>query len=560
MNRMTKNALLFLVSSFVIGFILLFLALFIYCNRTINDNYLTTTSLRNVLVLKSTLIHSLTLLPALIIFIYITTFSIFYTLSPFQSESFTYATVALPSFFFMLVLLFLTVFSEFFLIPKLHKDCEQVRYTSRTLHRAFSYAAELHKNNDSQKALNVLDVYLAQEKNDKKANKLHEEIMEKLFSTAEQPEHTPVVREKKPPVTATSYERGRAEYEKGNYYKALYYLERALSLHKDNLEIKELYTRTKQKVDSLLGQLTAKEKEAGRLIQQKEKAIEHLEKMEYYEAYEIFSELNRKYPKLYDLQLYLENAERELLKIDFLPEELKKIEWLPSFNNTIFFDKQGILNTVERIIPRNGGFYFYNIKRYKVRSISTEVEHWKYGKWIEGKIRLKNKDGFKKINQKDEDRYYIYPSVPPGYLLFITDREKLFNQLNLYERFILTPALAQSGVDIEDHYVFLSRKLGIFFSVWVLSLLLAGIAWVKRSIYEFPPFFKLLIFIVIAPVLSYFFYWLYVDINNIFIYSHRYVTRYIFKHMNIALYTALINAVIAFISTLFYLSQSSRVE
>jgi len=559
MNKITKSSLSFLIISFIIAFILLFLALYVYSNRSETDPGLTVHSLRNGIALRIALIRTLRLLPPLIICIFITAFSIFFTLTPFQSESFSYPVVATPSFVVLLGFMLIVVLSEFVFIPKLYRDREEALYTTRLLRNSPTHAKKLFADNKPKEALETLDFYFKYDKNDEDTNKLYNEILETVYPLGKK-EEIVTTAEKKTGAPASFYERGKAEYEKGNYYKALYYLERALSLHKDNREIKELYAITRERTQNLLGSLTKDEKDAAWLIGQKEKALELLDRGEYYEAHDIFVTLTKKYPRLYDLQLYLEKTEEKLAKIDFRIDELKGYEWLPSYDNILFKDTQGTLNMVERVIPWNGTYYFYNIHRYRNSSGSIAEETWKYGKWIGDKIRLKNKSGFRRIAEKEINRYFIYPAVNPGYLMYFSDSSRLINQLTVYEYFNLTPELKKSGLNIEGRYTYLSKKLGVFFSIYVLSLLLGGIAWSKRSIYEFPPFFKIIVFAISVPLLSYLFHHLYLDANNIFIYTHRYLTRYFFKNMNVFTYTAIIHTVIAAVATIFYLSQGSEVE
>ncbi len=559
MNKITKSTLSFLIISFIIAFILLFLALYVYSNRSETDPTLTVHSLRNEIILRIALVRTLKLLPPLIICIFITSFSIFFTLTPFQSESFSYPVVAIPSFVVLLGFMLVVVMSEFVFIPKLYRDREDALFTTRLLQSSLTYAQKLYDDNNPKEALETLDIYLKYEKNDKKANKLYDDILETVYRLGKK-EEIVTTAGKKTGAPASFYERGKAEYEKGNYYKALYYLERALSLHKDNREIKELYVMTRERAQNLLGSLTKDEKDAAWLIVQKGKALEHLDRGEYYEAHDIFATLTKKYPRLYDLQLYLEETEEKLTKIDFRIDELKGYEWLPSYDDILFKDTQGTLNLVERVIPWNGTYYLYNIHRYRNNSGSIAEETWKYGKWIGDKIRLKNKSGFRRVAENESNRYFIYLAVNPGYLLYFSDSSRLRDQLTVYEYFKLTPQLRKSGLNIEGRYTYLSKKLGIFFSIYVLSLLLGGIAWSKRSIYEFPPFFKIIVFAVSVPLLSYLFHHLYMDANNIFIYTHRYLARYFFKNMNVFIYTAIIHIVIATAATVFYLSQGSEVE
>jgi len=559
MNKITKSTLSFLIISFIVAFILLFLGFYVYSNRSETDPNLTIHSLRNGTVLRIALIQTLKLLPPLIICIFITAFSIFFTFSPFQSESFAYPAVAVPSFIVLLGFILVVVLSEFLFIPKLYRDREKILYTSRVAHSSLVYAKKLYANNEPKKAIEVLDIYLEYEKNDEEANKLYDDILETVYRIGKKEEIASKA-EKKTGAPASFYERGKVKYEKGNYFEALFYLERALSLHKDNREIKELYEMTKERARGLLGSLTKDEKDAAWLITQKGKALQYLDKGEYYEAHDIFLTLTKKYPRLYDLRLYLEETEKKLTKIDFRIDELKEYEWLPSFNNIPFIDTRGTLNVAGRIIPYNGTFYFYNIHRYSENDGLITEATWKYGKWIGDSIRLKNRKGFRRVDERDNNRHYIYTAVNPGYLLYFSESSRLENQLTVYEHLKLTPQLKKSGLDIESRYTYLSKKIAIFFSIYVLSLVLGGIAWSKRSIYEFPPFFKIIIFIASVPLFTYLLHYIYMDAINVFIYTHRYIIRYVFKNMNLLVYTAIINILIAAAATVFYLSQGSEVE
>jgi tetratricopeptide (TPR) repeat protein len=558
MNSTSKKALSFLILSFILAFIVLLIALFFYHNRTDLAELEIIDSLKTGFIFRLALIHALQLLPPLSIFILITSFSIFFTLSPFQTKSFTYTAVMVPSYFTLLAFIALIIASEFLFVPSLTKETEGIILESRIAERAITNAKSLHANNESQRARSVLEIYLEIDPKNRDARKLHDNIMEKLYidTFTSREEDRPIQEEEQ----VTSLEKGRRAYNRGNYYEALYYFERALALHGDDREIEKLYRRTKGKVDTLLGELSQDEKELQRLIQQKEKAITMLEEGDYYGAYRVLSTLRKKYPELYDLELYYRSAEDELLKIDFLPQEIEEYDWLPSTDNIIFVDKQGYVNTVRKIIPWEDRFYFFDLTRYSAQGGRIEKAQWKYGKWISGRIRLKNIRDFKELSSEDAGRYYILIDLHPGYLLYFNNKDKLTEQLSIYERLTLSDELLQSGIDIQSRSVYVAQSLGIFFSVYVLSLILSGIAWSKRSIYEFPPFFKLLLFIIVAPILCYLFHRLYLDVNSIFLYSHRYVTRYFLKNLNIALYTAIINSVIAMLSTIFFLSQRSEVE
>lgn len=559
MKKTTGNALKFLFFSSLIFFILVLAVSFIFTNRTMHLEPFVSRAMKLSLVFKIALIKTLQLLPAQVIFLYIIGFSVLFTLSPFQTESFRFSSIAGVSFGMLLTLITVLAFSEFLFIPTLEKDKEKIQLRANIASTALSRARDAYRDNELQKALNAINVFRDIDKKNYDANKLYDSIKEKIYIEASRLSKKPEISEPEREEPQTYYQKGRIAYESGDYYTALFYLERAKAIHEDNREIAELYKRTREKVSHLLGTLTRDQEKTKRLIQQKEKALNHLEKKEYYEAYRIFLDIHNTYPQLTDLGLYLEEVRGELLKIDFEPKELKEVEWLPSFNSIIFLDEHGYINTVQRIIPWKGQFYFYNISRYDTHGRKSS-SHFRYGKWIEGRVRLKNLEVFEKLSPEEEERFYIYTPVEPGYLIYLPEKEKLLRQLTLFERLDLTSKLQRAGIDIESPWTYLSQKFGIFFSVYALSLVLGGIAWTKRSIYEFPPGFKLLIFLLAAPLLAYILHHLYLDANSMIMYLHRYLVRFAFKNLNIAIYTALINSAVAAAATIFYLSLSSRVE
>jgi len=569
MNQATKNALISIILSTLAICLCVFVFFFFFHEQRLDPQFDSIKTLKTALHLREAFVSTLRVVPVAVIFVNVFCFSVLFTLKPFQTKEFTYYNVSLPSFIMLIVFLMFVVASESVIVPRLEKQIASLRYRMRVARNAEEYARDLKDAREYGKALSIIDVYLDIDEQNEDMITLYNEIIKLREEQEEirfQETGGPAEEQRTPP--ATYYERGKEEYEKGNYFGALYYLERAHALHEDNAEIRELYVRTKRQAEEGLGKLTKAQEKKKRLIESKEKALEHLNQEEHYEAYEIFAKLHSEYPELQDLELYLNEVIQELSKKDFLPRELEEASWLPSMDNVVFRDQQGYVNTVSHIVPYNNQFYFYDITRYKIMKGKLNTFRWKYGKWIEWKyeneiessIRLKNDEGFKKIPENRLGAQNISTYTDPGYLLYSTNREKLASLLNIYEWFSLSDSLRKSGVDIASKWEYLSRLFGIVFSVYVLSLFLSSLAWAKRSIYEFPPVAKLVLFFVVVPVTVYFLHLLYIDMNNLIIYSHRYFTRLMFKGMNVAVYTMIFNIVFAIVSTLYFLSQRSGVE
>ncbi len=561
MNQTTKNALISIILSTLAVCFCVFMFFFFYHEHRLDPQFESIKTLKNALLFREALLSTLRAVPVAVIFVNVFCFSVLFTLKPFQTEEFTYNNVALPSFIMLIVFIMFVVASECVIVPRLEKQNVSLRYRMRVARKAESYARELKTAQEYRKALSVLDLYLDIDTQNEGVIRLYNDIVE--LREKEEESRPPVpdeTMEKGEKTLTTYYERGKEEYNRGNYFGALYYLERAHALHEDTAEIKELYRITKRQTETSLGKLTSEQEKRKQLIESKEKALEHLNKKEYYDAYEIFVKLHNEYPEMQDLELYLKEVEGELSKKDFLPQELKEAAWLPSMDNIVFLDKQGYINTVSRVVPYYNQFYFYDIKRYKMMKGKLNTVSWKYGKWIETSIRLKNEEGFRKIPENKLGTRFVSTYTDPGYLIYSGNREKLLNLLNIYERFSLSELLRKSGIDIDGKWVYLSRKFGVFFSMYVLTLFLASIAWAKRSIYEFPPVPKLLLFFIVVPATVYFLHLLYIDMNNLIIYSHRYFTRLMFKGMNVTVYTVFFNIVFSIISTLYFLSQRSGVE
>lgn len=527
---------------------------------------------RSGLSSRLALIHTLKLLPPLVIFLFVISFSVFFTLSPFQRESFPYHTIAVPSYFVLIAYIILIIFAEFLFEPRLFKKTEQILHQSRIAHAALAEAESLSRTEDLERALEVVEIYLDIDSTNEDARSMQEAILEKMFRTpprTQKEDTTPPEED-----TLTSYQKGLNAEENEEYTMALYYFERALAVEGERREIREAYERVKREAESFPGTLSVDEKIIQRYIRTKEKALRAFQEEDYYGAYRhltellLYKDLKTDHPELYkDVVLYYRDVQKELSQHDFLPEEIATYVWSPSYDDIIFIEfrkknigdteRRLIINSVGRIIPWENQYYFIDINRL----IDGKWKTYTYGKWVSNRIRLKNGTDYEEVSPDQEELNYIKNGLHPQYLMYFNDNSRLVRQLDVYERFNLGTALKENGFNIEGRSYYLARKLGVFFSVYVLTLIFAGIAWTSRSIYNFPPGFKLLIFVIIMPVLSYLFHHLYLDVNSIFMYTHRYTVLYILKRgINVALYTGIINLIIAVIATIFYLSQKSSVE
>jgi hypothetical protein len=528
---------------------------------------------RSGLSSRLALIHALKLLPPLVIFLFVISLSMFFTLSPFQKESFKYHTIAVPSYFVLIAYIFLIIFAEFLFVPRLFKKTEQILYQSRVAHAALAEAEKLKSEEDLEGALEAVEIYLELDSTHEDARSIQGAILEKMFQRTP----TRIQREDTTPPgedALTSYQRGQRAESDEEYTIALYYFERALAVEGERREIREAYERVKREAGNLLGTVSDDEKIIQRYIRTKEKAISAIQDEDYYGAYEhltvllLNKDLQSEHPELYkDVKLYYRDVQHELAQHDFLPEEIAPYEWLPSYDNIIFIElreknisdtkRKLIINSVERIIPWENQYYFIDINRL----IDGKWITYDYGKWVNNRIRVKNDTDYEEVSPDQEELNYIKTGLHPQYLMYFNDDSRLVRQLDVYERFSLDTTLKEYGFNIEGKSYYLARKLGVFFSVYVLTLIFAGIAWTRRSIYNFPPGFKLLIFVIITPVLSYLFHRLYLDVNSVFMYTHRYIVLYILKRgINVALFTGIINLIIAVLATIFYLSQKSSME
>jgi hypothetical protein len=614
MYNATRHALSFLILSFIIGSLLLFAALYVYHDwnlkagnppqeqagqgerrdktgggfiermRTSYGKHWIEPEDRDILTSKSALtvrfalIHTLQLLPTFVIFLFVTAFSIFFTLSPFQSESYQYHQVAVPSYFTLLAFIFLIILSELFFIPNLFKTSESIIFRSRVAHAALKEAERLKEEGDLKTARSVIEIYLEIDPKSMEARNLHDQILagqyEESFEGGKQAEET-----EEPVADAFLFQKGMEAKSKGDLYLALYYFERSLAVQGEDPIRRRHYEETLVEVKRLQGSLSRDERVVQLYIAEKEKALAAIEeggRGDLYRAYWVLSDLmgnetlRSEYPDLFaDVRRYHDLVQQNLSIYDFHPDEIRAHEWLPSYDHLLFRDGYGYINTVSRMMSWEDRFYLVDMQRHSIKDPRLKLS-FRYGKWLGTRYRLKGLRGsrayrtdiadYMEVPEGQEKRYYIQEDLNPGYLLLFNERERLLRQLTVYERFVLGASLRGNGFDIEDRFVYIAKKLGSFFGVYVLALVFACIAWTKRSIYEFPPPLKLLLYLIVTPVLCFLFHHLYQDVNGMFIYSHRYALRYLFRNMNVALYTGIINAVIAALVTVIYLSQRSTVE
>jgi hypothetical protein len=589
MKTVVNNVLSSLFSSLLVLFLIAGTFFFLYNLRTGGSRYDFVKHLKYEILFKKALAQSLTTLPVIVIFVYIFSFTVLFTLRAFQKAAFTYRDVAVPSYVFLLVLLMMVIASNFLFVPNLRKNIAFLEYRSRVAGDGYRYAKELVQKREYGAALALFDILFEIDEKNRNLNELHEKIEKAVLESAAQAEGRKELdaseqgkgaagdRRGKPGAkpgaeppgssgtgspaeSVGNWEKALAEYERGNVHAALFYLERAVALHKDNREMKALYDRVRKEAERSLGELTKQEKERQRLIKEKTKGIALLNAGKHYEAYDIFLPLSRRYPKLTDLGLYLKQAEESILKNDFFPGEAKRFEWFPSTNNVVFLDREGYVNTVEKVVSHKWNYYFYNVTRYGPSRNASTSQRFRYGKWIEDRIVLKNDEGFVKRSGAELKRRTILPFVSPGYLQYSGNASDLKGQLNVFEYLQKSAGLRASGLDVEERFEYLAKSCGQIFAVYVLALVMAALAWSRRSIHDFPPLGRLFLFFVSVPPLCYFLYHLYTGMNVIIMYTHQYAFRSFLPRTNLLLYTLVIHLVFSACATLYYLSQSSKME
>ncbi|MFW6181471.1 MAG: tetratricopeptide repeat protein, partial [Spirochaetota bacterium] len=365
MNKTAQNVALLLIAGAAIVFVLAFAGLAVHYAATVREQLPAVGALGSRLTLILALSHALRLFPALLLFVYTACFSVCFTLLPFHTQAFSFSRVAVPSFVLLMVFLAFTALSELVFVPNLNKAAQRTRYRSQAARAALDRAAQLKDEDRPEQALEVLALYLREDPSGEEALELRTDILETLGSPPGGelvPREQAVGEEERP---ATSLERGKAAYRREEYHEALYYFERARELHPDNRELRELYRRTREMADRELGRLTAGEREHALLIRRKEQALAHLERGEHYQAYEILQDLHRRFPQLRDLELYLEQAESELRRVDFTAGELERHAWLPGYPDVLFLDRSGALTTARKMVPWRDEYYFYRVSRYR---------------------------------------------------------------------------------------------------------------------------------------------------------------------------------------------------
>lgn len=562
MERIKRTALTIIVVSSLVAAAIILGSLAVYHSGRLDERIIQPGSLKSALVFTRALAGTLSLLPQAVIFVFALSFSLLFTLSPFRKESFQFNSIAVVSFSMLIVFLVIITVSELFFVPLLLSRAERITNDAKKARTALAHANTLFKNRDYSGALETLDLYLELDGGDRSAQELYSTALDRNSSpypeakTDKTAAGSTAVEDRAPGVSF--YERGRTEYGKGNYYSALFYLERAHTLHRDNREIKELYERSRKKAHGALGEITGKEAEKKLLIEQKEQALallddESPESAALYEAYRIFGDLSLRYPELDDLSLYLDTVEKKILAVDFFTSELSSYEWLPAAGHLVFLDREGFVNTVEKAVHHEGDFYFYTVTRY--HTLTGETAHAEYGKWMGEHILLKNNEGLEMPLPGQERLNSIRPFVGPSYLLSM-DRG-IERRLTVYERFTVSNGLVKSGLDLEGHFVWLSRKLGILFAVYTLSLFFASLGWKRRSLSRFPSPLKVLLFAVVLPFVVYLFYLLYNGMNDVLLYVHRYLTRFVSVKVNPLVFVGVINAVIGIAATMYFLSQKA---
>ena len=399
-------------------------------------------------------IHTFKLLPALVIFLFVISFSVFFTFAPFQKESFQYHAIAVPSYFALVVFILLLIFAEFLFMPRLFKKTESMIHDSRVAHAALVEADRLYREEQLEKALEAVEIHLDLDSGSRDARLLQSAILEKTFQKTSTDNAKDVV-ERSGEDILTSYEKGQRAEREERYTIALYYYDRALAVQGERRDIREAYNRVQQKVDSMLATLSRDERVIRNYIEIKETALQNEEAGDYYAAYGQLRKLYRyetlrnNYPELYDdVELYYRDIQSALSQQDFLTDEIAPYEWLPSYDNIVFLEPREesivlsggkpILNSGDRIILWQDQYYFKGVDRL----IDGRWGSFPYGKWVGNRIRVKTGNDYARVPANQVELFYIKSGLHPRYLIYANDNVRLTRQLDMYERFNLDTILS----------------------------------------------------------------------------------------------------------------------
>ncbi len=423
------------------------------------------------------------------------------------------------------------------------------RFVSLTLEaRTFLDKAEAAlAEQDSDTALLNYQRYLAIDSDNRKIMGLVSDLQMEMI--AERPEPQPVEQRDLDSMRIKDLAEGKEPYEllqmaesyfdREDYFSAHYYANLAFQIDPNRRDAQRLAARAQEMIASKdLSKLEIEEKQ---LYERKREGYEYFINEDYFKAYQVFRELQDRYPQDADVMSYLNKSEEQLRRETFFLDEAEQIDTLPGATELLFVnfregDEREIV-FIGKLTGLDAGIFCKDIEVLRFSAQGLLYHYYaKYGKLRDGTLNLHG------VDRRTDARKAAPRESVPRYLSGVTRlrRERLPYMLSVEPTleqlptlkggrtasasaetlgfFALWQARRQIGsYGYLDSYISaeILRRLLLPFSFLVLCLLSVAVGWRFQARFFARPHWVILVFMPLFPIVAIFLTALYLHAQRI---------------------------------------------
>jgi len=341
-------------------------------------------------------------------------------------------------------------------------------------------------------------------------------------------------------------------FEREDYFSAHYYANLAYQLDPTRADARRLAAQAEDKIASK--DLSSLELEEKQLYERKREGYEHFQNEEFFKAYQVFRELQGRYPRDADVTSYLSKSEEQLRRETFFLDEAEQIDTLPGAAELLFVnyrdeDEREIV-FIGKLAGIDAGIFCKDIEvlRFGTRGLLYHY-YAPYGKLRDGALNLHGVDRLnperKGVSREAIPRYLSGAIRPRGEQLpYMLSLKPALEQLSTLRGgrtasasaeglgfFTLWQARRQIG-----SYGYLEasisaeilRRLLLPFSFLVLCLLSVAVGWRFRARFSARPHWILLLLMPLFPIVA-------VALTGVYLHTQRILLDFVLLRLGFSI-------------------------
>lgn len=341
-------------------------------------------------------------------------------------------------------------------------------------------------------------------------------------------------------------------FEREDYFSAHFYADLAYQLDPNRRDAQRLAARAQEKIASK--DLSSLELEEKRLYERKREGYEHFINEEFFKAYQVFRELQDRYPQDADVISYLSKSEEQLRREIFFLDEAERIDTLPGATELLFVnyrdeDEREIV-FIGKLAGIDAGIFCKDIEVLRFGDQGLLYHYYApYGKLRDGTLNLHGVDRLG-AEREDVSREAIPRYLPGAPRL---RREQLPYMLSLKPTLEQLPTLrggraASASAETLGFFALwqarrqigsygylestisaeILRRLLLPFSFLVLCLFSVAVGWRFRARFYARPHWVLLLLMPLFPIVA-------ISLTGLYLHAQRILLGFVLLRLSFSI-------------------------